>query len=110
MWVCTCLVEYIIESVAVCIVYVYFLALCHSDLVFYDSVWKTPTQAVLDGADPRSVGITAEKEFPVSDGIQHHAVEAEDGPDNMGSLSTLVRGRTELCDQHVAHAAASNWW
>ena len=64
-----------------------------TDLVFHGSVWKTPTQAVLDGADPSSVGINAEKEFPVSDGIQHHAVEAADGPDDMGSLSGQVRGR-----------------
>lgn len=45
------------------------------DLVFHGSVWKTPTQAVLDGAEPSSVGIARERNFPVSDGIQHHSVE-----------------------------------
>lgn len=78
------------------------------DLVFHDSVWKTPTQAVLDGADPSSVGIEAEKEFPVSDGIQHRAVEAVDEQEEMGSLSIQV-SRQDCVTSMLLITATSKW-
>lgn len=78
------------------------------DLVFHGSVWKTPTQAVLDGADPISVGIEAEKDFPVSDGIHHRAVEAADGQEEMESLSIQV-SRWGCVTSMLLITATSNW-
>ena len=81
-----------------CIIYLLYF----SDLVFHNSVWKTPTQAVLDGASISSVGPI--QHFPVSDGRQHVV------PDTSETDTTDASNSEQVIKSQVSVVMVTVYW